>query len=210
MKNAAFRTLFISLSLALLSAPAAFADRIVLAPAGATLNPNSLKAEGLYSPYGADQNRAWLQYSSPYQIELEYNRTSLRNDKIRHSFNVEYPYLTDLGTVPAISFGIRDLFGTGLEHEAVYFAIGKTIGLSERQEKLIRELHLNFGAGTGTIRGAFVGVQIRFRGSLSLDAEWYRNRPNVSLGLNLTRNLQIKASSLDGTVYYGLAFSLIK
>ena len=40
--------------------------------------------------------------------------------------------------------------------------------------------------------------------------EVYRNRPNVSLGLDITRNMQIKAYSLDGTVHYGLSFALIK
>ena len=111
------------------------ADRVVLAPAGATLDPDNFKVEGLYSPYGGDQNREWIQYSSPRQIELEYNRSGLRNDKIRHSFNVQYPLLTDLGAYPAISIGMRDIFGTGLERQAVYLAIGKTIGLSQRQEK---------------------------------------------------------------------------
>ena len=186
------------------------AERIVLAPAGATLDPDSLKAEGLYSPYGSDQNREWFQYSSPRQIELEYNRSGLRKDKVKHSLNVEYPILTDLGAYPAISIGMRDIFGTGLERQAVYLAIGKTIGLSQRQEKIVRELRLNVGYGTGYMGGGFFGVQSRFRGGWRLDAEIYRNRPNVSLGFDITKNLQIKAYSLDGTVHYGLTFALIK
>ncbi len=186
------------------------ADRVVLAPAGATLDPDSVKLEGLYSPYGGNPNREWFQYSSPRQIELEYNRSGLRNDRVRHSFNVEYPLLTDLGAYPAISVGIRDIFGTGLERQAVYLALGKTLGLSQKQEKIVQALHLNIGAGTGYISGGFIGIQSRFRGGWHIDAEWYKNRPNTSIGLDLTRNLQIKAYSLNGTVHYGLTFALIK
>lgn len=206
--------IFVSAASILLSsafaAETARADRVVLAPAGATLDPDDFKLEGLYSPYGGNQNREWLQYSSPRQIELEYNRSGLRTDKVRHSFNIQYPILTDLGAYPAISVGIRDILGTGLERQAVYLAIGKTIGLSQRQEKLVRSLKLNVGYGTGYFSGGFVGIQSRFRGGLHLDAEVYRNRPNVSLGLDITRNMQIKAYSLDGTVHYGLSFALIK
>ena len=186
------------------------ADRVVLAPAGATLDPENFKAEGLYSPYGGNQNRQWIQYSSPRQIELEYNRSGLRHDRVRHSFNAEYPLLTDLGAYPAISIGMRDIFGTGLERQSVYLAVGKTIGLSQRQEKRVRDLRLSFGYGTGYMGGGFIGIQARFRSGLHFDAEIYRNKPNVSLGFDLTRNLQLKAYSLNGDVHYGLAFTLIK
>ena len=203
---AALASILLSASLA----PPARADRVVLAPADTTLDPDNFKAEGLYSPYGGKQNREWLQYSSARQIELEYNRSGLRTDKVRHSFNIQYPLLTDLGAYPAVSIGMRDIFGTGLERQSVYLAIGKTIGLTQKQEKLVRRLNLSVGYGTGYMGGGFIGIQSRFRGGLRLDAEVFRNRPNASLGFDLTRNLQIKAYSLDGTVHYGLSFALIK
>ena len=186
------------------------ADRIVLAPAGATLDPDNSRLEGLYSPYGGEQNREWLQYSSARQIELEYNRSGLRTDKVRHSFNIQYPLLTDLGAYPAVSIGMRDILGTGLERQSVYLAIGKTIGLSQKQEKWVRKLNVSAGHGTGYMGGGFIGLESRFRGGLFLDAELFKNKPNVSIGFDLTRNVQIKAYSLDGTVHYGLSFTLIK
>ena len=130
--------------------------------------------------------------------------------KKRHSLNIQYPLLTDLGNYPAVSIGIRDLLGTGREHDSVYFALSHNIPLSDRQDKLLKELRVNAGVGTSYMGGPFIGVQARLRSGLRIEAEIYRHRPNVSVGLPLARNLQIKAYSLDGDVYYGIAFSLIR
>ena len=152
------------------------ADRVVLAPAGAYARPRTIsKRKGFTVPTAADQNREWLQYSSPRQIELEYNRSGLRTDKVRHSFNIQYPLLTDLERYPAVSIGMRDIFGTGLERQSVYLAIGKTIGLSRKQEKLVRRLSLSVGYGTGYMGGGFIGIQSRFRGGLHLTPKYSKS-----------------------------------
>lgn len=187
------------------------ADRVVLAPQGGTLAGPGFKAEFALSPYRQDENLSWLQFSSPVGIELELNRFELAGDnKKRYSFNLQYPLIPELGAAPAVSLGVRDLLGTGFEHDSLYLAVSKGIPLSDRQYRLVRELRLSAGLGTNRMDGLFVGVHTRLAAGLQLDAEWYRYRPNVAIGLPLVRNLQAKAYSLDGTIYYGLSFSLTR
>lgn len=189
----------------------ACADRLVLAPQGETLAANSVKAEFALSPYRRDENYTWLQFSSPVGIELEFQRVELAADfKKRYALNIQYPLLTDLGQTPALSVGIRDALGTGLERQAVYLSASKNIGLSARQARLFRELKLEGGFGSGRMNGAFLGIQAQLRSGLQLSAEFFRQKPNISLGLPLTRNLQAKATSLDGRVFYGLSFTLTR
>jgi hypothetical protein len=144
-------------------------------------------------------------------MELEYTRYDLLGDRrLRDSFNIQYPLLSDLGTFPAVSIGVRDLFGTGIEHLSVYGTIGKSLPLSDRQLRLWKEIKLNVGAGTAWFDGVFVGVQTRLRSGLMINAEIFRYRPNISLGLPLLRNLQANAQSLDGRLFYGLTYTLAR
>jgi hypothetical protein len=192
-------------------ASGAQADRIVLAPQGDALSANSFKAEFALSPYRKDENLIWLQYGSPGGVELELQRWELAGDmKKRYSFNVQYPLLAELSSTPALSVGVRDLFGTGLETGALYVSVGKSLSLSDRLYRLVRELKIHAGFGTGRMDGLFAGVQARLAAGLYLNAEVYRQRANVSIGLPLARNLQAKAYSLDGTVYYGLSYMLAR
>ena len=185
------------------------ADRIVLAPEGRTLGPQDIKAEFAYSPYRSQANYTWFQIASSEGIEFEGQRASLFGDrKNRYGFNIQYPLLSDFGAYPAVSVGIRDLLGTGLERRSVYFAASRAFALSDRQLKFVRELRLSAGAGTGTMDGPFVGIQARFRFGLTVNAEIYRHRPNISLSLPLTRHVQARAYSLDGNVFYGVAYTL--
>ncbi len=186
---------------------AAQADRVVLSPEGMALPPQSVKAEFALSPYRQDQNLAWFQFTTSEGIELEIERTDLASDpKTRYALNLQYPLVSDLGTYPAVSVGVRDLFGTGTEDHSIYLAASRSVPLSDRQLRLVRELRLNVGVGTDRMDGLFVGVEARLASGLSLSAEIYRQRPNVSLALPLTHHLQAKLYSLDGTIHYGLAF----
>ncbi len=185
------------------------ADRVVLGPSAETLAPDSARLEFLTGTDPAKANRLWLNYSSPAGIELELERDDLHTDrKKRYSFNIEYPILPDFGAAPAISVGVRDLTGTGIEHGGLYGVVTHSFPLSERVYKVMRTFKASAGVGTGSIGGPFAGFEARFGTDLGLHAEVYRHRPNVGLSLQLARNVQANATTLDGSFYYGLSYSL--
>ncbi|HZP84881.1 MAG TPA: YjbH domain-containing protein [Chthonomonadaceae bacterium] len=184
------------------------ADRIVLAPGGNTLAPLGFKTDYALNPDSHHQSFGWMQFTTTEGIEFEVERTThFTHDETRYAFSVQYPLLSDLGTYPAISLGVRDLFGTGEEDHSVYLAAAKTVPLSDRQLKFVRDFKLNAGIGSGRIGGLFVGIEARLAMGASLYAELYRRRPNLGLGVPLARHLQAKVSSLDGTIYYGLSLN---
>ncbi len=185
------------------------ADRIVLAPAGTTLTENSYLSEfavGSSTRVGDYADYSWLAYSSGDGIEMEVNRLEENTERNKQwSMNIEYP-LPTLRNLPAISVGVRDLTGTGTEHGALYIAGTRSLRLSGKHHPLFKAINVSAGAGTGTIGGAFVGVETRLTIGLSLSAELYRHRPNVSIGLPLIRNMQLKVYSLNGGVFYGMGY----
>jgi hypothetical protein len=194
-----------------LSASPIKADRVVLSPDGNLLSPDSVKLEYLIAPNRRNESLAFMQYASPDGIELEFSRADFARDtKNRYSFNVQYPFLSDLGATPAISFGVRDLTGTGLERLAFYIAAGKSVPLSDRQARFVKELRWSAGIGTGYFHAPFAGVQVRLRSGLRIAAEWWRNRPNVSLSLPLAKEWNVRAYSLNGDVFYGVTYTLVK
>ncbi len=183
------------------------AERIVLAPYASTLPSYGYRLETMVSPYRRNENFSWVQISTPQSIELEYNRWDLLGDsRLRDSLNIQYPLFTDLGSIPAISLGVRDILGTGIERQSLYLVAGKSIFLSDRQLKLWKEIKLSAGAGTGRFEGVFLGISTRLRNGISLDAELYRYRPNFSVGVPVIKHLEASAHSLNGQVYYGLTF----
>lgn len=195
----------------LVAVESARADRVVLTPEASTLVANGFKLETLLAPAKECQNLSWIQISSPSSIELEFNRFDWRGDsKTRNSFNVQYPLLSDIGSFPAVSVGVRDLFATGQERLSLYGVIGKSLPLSDRHIRLWREIKISFGAGTGWFNGVFCGIQGRLRNGITVNAELYRYRPNLSVGLPLVRGLQVKALSLSGEVYFGLSYILAR
>lgn len=187
------------------------ADRVVLGPSAELLAPNSGKVQFLLGAKPAEANRLWLSYGSPGGIELELERLDLHTEsKKRYSFNIEYPLLPDLGAAPAIAVGVRDLTGTGIEHGALYAVATHSFPLSERIYKVMRSFKASGGLGTGSIGGPFAGVEARFGTDLDVHAEFYRHRPNIGLSLRLARHVHANAFSLDGSVYYGLSYSLTR
>jgi hypothetical protein len=187
------------------------ADRVILSPDGYTLNPYGIKLESMVSPALRYENRLWAQFSTSQSIEFEYNRNDFFGDpKPRNSFNVQYPILTDLGATPAVSIGVRDIFASGLEKGSFYLSVGKSIPLSDRQIRFWRELRLSGGLGTSYFNGPFIGVQARLRSGLTLQAEFFRNRPNLSVGLPVVRNLQLRAYSLNGDAFFGFSYTLAR
>jgi hypothetical protein len=183
------------------------ADRLILSPEGNALPPQGGKMEFALSADRSEQNLSWLQFATYEGVELEIERAALNSGaKARYALDVQYPLTSDLGNIPAISVGVRDLFGTGLENHSLYLAASRTLPLSDRQLRLLREVRLNVGVGTDRMDGLFAGVQMRLVSGISLYAEYYRQRPNFAIGLTLARGLQAKVYSLDGTIQYGLMF----
>lgn len=184
----------------------AYADRILLAPDGTTIGPVNFKTEFLLTP---NRNLSWLQLSNKQGVEFEAQLSDIAaRYRTVYAFNVQYPLLSEFGALPAVSAGVRDLLGTGNEHRSFYAAASRTLPLSDRQLRLFREVRLSAGFGTERMNGLFIGVHARLTLGATLDAEWYRQHANISLSLPLTRHVQVRASSLDGTIYYGLAFRL--
>jgi hypothetical protein len=187
------------------------ADRIVLGPDGLTLSPRDLRAEFAATPYRTEQNLSWLQYALPMGLEIQTQFLDIANDRrTLYSLDAQYPFLTEFGLVPAVSVGIRDLLGTGTEHRSFYVAASKTLPLSEGQLKMAHDFRITLGVGTERMDGLFVGFHSHLKAGLFVDAEIYRRRPNISLALPLVRNLQARAYSLDGNVFYGLSYTLAR
>lgn len=213
MRAEAARPLFLSFLAfgGCLLASSVRADRVVLGPSAETLLPNTVRLQFLLGARPQEANRLWVNYGSPGGIELEAERLDLHTEtKKRYAFNIEYPILPDFGATPAIAVGVRDLTGTGIEHRALYGVVTHSFPLSERVYKLMRSFKASGGLGTGSIGGPFVGVEARFGTDLGVYAEFYRHRPNVGLSLRLARHVQASAFSLDGSVYYGLSYSLTR
>lgn len=203
--------LLFSLLCGCLLAGAVRADRVVLGPSAETLAPNTGKAQFLLGTDPAEANRLWLSYSSPAGIELELERLDLHTEtKKRYAFNIEYPLLPDLGAAPAVAVGVRDMTGTGIEHGGFYGVVTHSFPLPDHIYKLVRSFKLSGGIGSGSIGGPFVGAEARLGTDLGIHAELYRRRPNVGLSLRLARHLQANAVTLDGSVYYGLSYSLAR
>lgn len=192
-------------------AQAVRADRIVLGPDGATLDPKALKAEFAFTPYRTERNLSWLQYALPQGIEIETQFSDIANNKRTvGGLDVQYPIFSEFGQVPAISVGVRDLFGTGNEHHSLYAAVAKSFPLSVDQLKFAHDFHLTLGYGTERLDGFFVGVHSHLKAGLFVDAEIYRRRPNISIALPLVRNMRARAYSLDGNIFYGFSYTLVR
>lgn len=184
------------------------AERIVLAPDANTLDPKSYKTSFLIRPDSGNSNISWLTVSTAQSIEIEVQRQHNMGDKrALTGLNVEYPFLSELGAVPAVSVGVRDLLGTGSEHHSLYLAVARTIPLSNSQAKIVRSLKLDAGVGTERINGLFGGIQIVFRSGMDVQLEGLRKRFNFGIGLPVAHNVQVRASGLNGVIFYGLTFS---
>lgn len=189
----------------------AAADRVLLAPDANTVLPNSLKGELWLTPYRRNGNYTWLQYTLPQGIEMEAQRIDLLPERrALTQLNLEYPLLIDFRQVPAVALGVRDVLGTGSDHRSFYLVAAKALSLSNRQQRLVRELQISGGFGTERMNGLFLGIKARLTLGVTLAAEVYRNRPNVSLALPVARGLLARVTSLNGTVFYGMAFTLVR
>ncbi len=187
------------------------ADRILQAPLSSTVYPNSLQIQGLFSPSKHNNSLIWLQYGTPQGIEMEVQRSQQWPDpKARFGLNIAYPLLIDIGSIPSVSVGVRDLFGTGIDHMSVYAAVGRSVPLSAAQNKWLRSVHIGGGLGTGRLNGLFVSVRVNLRSGATLYAELYRYRPDFALILPLLRGLHAKVASINGALMLGAQWTLLR
>ena len=188
----------------------AHADRLILAPEAETPAPNAVQTEWLISPSRHNDSYLWLSYSSNRTVEYELQRTGLSPDpEARYSLNIEYPFTIDFGPLPAISLGIRDILGTGNEHDAVYLVAGHSAGLSESAQKYIRHVRFTAGLGTGEMEGPFTGVELALTNGIALQAEFYRHRPDFGITAPILRGLQAQIASLNGRAFYGFTLHIL-
>lgn len=187
------------------------ADRILLSPEGNTLPAKGFKAEFVSPLTRGAHSMSWYQVSNAQSIEFEAERSGAGSRfPAPYALNVQYPLIPDFGRVPAISLGVRDLLGTGREHRAFYLAITRGVSLSDRQLRLVRDVKLNIGAGTGRLDGPFIGARARLTAGVSLAAELYRRRPNYGVSFPVARYMQAKAYSLGGRAFYGLSLTVAR
>lgn len=199
------------LSALLLIGRGAHADRIVLGPDGSALEPKGLKAEFAFTPYRTERNLSWLQYTLPQGVEIQTQFSDIANNKrMVYALDVQYPIISEFGQLPAVSVGVRDLLGTGNEHRSFYAAVARSFPLSSDQLKFAHDFRLTAGFGTERLDGLFVGFHSHLKAGLFVDAEIYRRRPNVSIALPLVRNMRARAYSLNGDIYYGFSYTLVR
>ena len=190
------------------------ADRIVLAPRGLITIPNSAKAEFAIRPADGHDNLEWVSAGLPgslngFEVEVErLERGGERNvtGSIQYSFTGNA--FTDVA--PAFSVGIRDLADNGMEGRALFAAATKTIPLNQRLERLVRKLWVDAGYGTSHLGGAYIGFQGKLAFGPDLSAEYVARRFNASLGVPVSRSLELKAYSLNGHAFFGASLYLIK
>ena len=199
------------LSALLIASMGVRADRIVLGPDGATLDPKGIKAEFAVTPYRGQQNISWLQYSLPQGLEIQTQFINIAN-KQRNltSLDLQYPILSEFGQFPSLSVGVRDLLGTGSEHHSLYAAVGKSFILSKDQLKFAHDFRVTVGYGTERLDGAFIGFHSFLKAGVFVDAELYKRHPNISIALPLIHNMKARAYSLDGNIFYGLSYTLVR
>jgi hypothetical protein len=190
------------------------ADRNVLAPRGLIAVPDSLKLEYAFEGSNGRNNLGWLTIGLPGRLnglELEAERFELGGTR-RETFSVQYSLtgnaFSDLA--PSVSLGVRDVLRRGRDAQALFLVGTKTLGLSQQQERLLQDWKLHVGYGTSRLDGPFVGIQARFALGFTAYAEYVSKRFNASLALPLTKYMNLKAYTLDGDLYYGASFVLVK
>lgn len=207
------RQVFALLMLAALSVSAR-ADRNVLAPRGLIAVPNSAQIEFVASAANGHSNLGWLTVGLPIpdvNLELEAAHFEL-GGKRNETFSLQYSPLGNLLSreAPVVSVGIRDVLRRGPEGQALFVAATKTLGLSQRQERVLRDWKLHLGVGSSRLGGPFIGVQGRFAMGFTVSAEYAARRFNASIAWPVGRRLLLKASVLNGETFYGASFVVVR
>jgi len=193
-----------------LAAPAG-ADRIVLAPRGLVMPPLSLKVEALVRNDG-NASLGWTRVGLPGEdlgLEVEIERAEVRG-RVRQALSLQYTLTGNLFTdlVPALSLGVRDAGNSGREGRAFFAAATKTVGLSAAQELVVRRVDLHAAAGTGSLEGIMLGLDVRLRAGPTVSAEYLARRLNAAVSVPLGPFLSARVCSIDGEPFFGAVLSL--
>lgn len=195
-------------------AGSARADRAILSPRGFILSPGDIQFEYAGRTTDGHSNVQWLQLSLPgndlgLELEVERRYTSGRS---RSSFNLQYTLtgnaLSDIA--PVISLGARDLINSDVEGRAAYLALSKTIGLSLAQSRLVSDLKLNAGYGTGRMDGVFASAELKLRAGFTVSAEYFQRRWNMEVAVPASKYLKLRAYTFNGAVYYGASLRIAR
>ena len=200
----------------LLLAPgmAARADRTILSPRGFILPPGDIQFEYAGRTTDGHSNIQWLQLSLPgsdlgLEVEIERRYAAGRS---RSSFNLQYTLtgnaLSDIA--PVISVGARDLINSDVEGRSAYFAISKTIGLSLAQSRLVSDLRVHAGYGSGRMDGPFAAGEVKLRLGCIVSAEYFQRRWNMELALPASQYVKLRVYTLNGAVYYGASLRIVR
>ena len=190
----------------------AHAERIVLAPGGLTLNPDTAQAEFVVSQRGLGTNDSWVTVGLPNSLlgmELEVERQEQAGHP-RHTISLAYSLFGNLFSdiAPAISVGVRDILDNGRDGRAFYAAATKKFVVSESLEKYLRNWQLDAGYGSSHIGGGYVGISGKFAMGFTGSAEYVARRWNLSVKVPVISNLSAEVMSLDGDIFYGANFTL--
>jgi hypothetical protein len=187
------------------------ADRIVLAPRGLITTPGTVRFEYARSASSGRRELGWINLGltgglNGVEPEAEHNGRPGTN---KQTFSVQYTLTGNAFTdiAPAVSLGLRDALNEGREGRSLFIALTKTFGLSQAQERLLRDFKVHAGYGTSHLGGAFIGLQGRLPGGFTARAEYVARRVNASLALPLAHSLEAKVYSLDGQTYIGAGLS---
>ncbi|MGC8666577.1 MAG: hypothetical protein ACP5VE_00475 [Chthonomonadales bacterium] len=202
------------LGLCVLSGRTARADRAILSPRGFILSPGDVQFEYAGRTTDGHSNVQWLQVSMPgsdlgLELELERRQASGRS---RSSFNLEYTLtgnaLSDIA--PVIAVGARDLINSDVEGRSAYLALSKTIGLSLAQSRVVSDLKVHAGYGSGRMDGLFASGELRFRLGFTVSAEYFQQRWNMEVAVPASKYLKLRAYTLNGAVYYGASLRIAR
>lgn len=193
--------------LSLLAIPSR-ADRIILAPRGSILTPGLIRGEFAIHESGRPDNIEWVNFGIPGDdlgLELEVERDDLFN-QTRETFSLQYLMISEGLTnniAPSLSLGARDLLNRGREGLAFFVAATKTIGLSRKQEQIVRDVKLHAGVGTHRLEGPFIGGEIRLTAGFRIIAEYAARKVNAELAIPVGKRINLRAYTLDGSGYFG-------
>lgn len=185
------------------------ADRIVLAPSARIVNPSCVGATWLQSSRTPSQRAWWLSVGWPKDdlgLEVEVEGRDGRSVG-RQTMSLQYSVIGEAFTnnmAPAISVGVRDVLNRMGSGMGAYLALTKTLGLSRAQERILQELRVSLGLGSGWLGGVWVGVQARLPLRSTASVEYLSRRVNASVAVPLERRLDARVYSLNGETYYGV------
>lgn len=197
-----------------LAAGASFAERMVLIPTGNTLDIG-LKAEYATRPTVSDGHGLWVAVGIP-NVEIEGAWFEDEFSETPDAVSVQFTVIPQTSFTPGIAVGVRDISnnteGTGVLYNgrAYYLAFSKTIDESSGLPILLTDVKLHFGVGTGSLGGAFFGAEATLPIGLTLGAEYDSDKMNYAASFPVGSVFKVKASLIDGEMYYGGVLCLKK